>query len=42
VPDIIVEALKNNAFQKDYLPVRGLLELREAVAKHHCRVFGID
>jgi len=42
VPDIIVETLKNNAFQKDYLPVRGLLELREAVAEHHCRVFGID
>jgi len=42
VPDIIVEALKNNAHKKDYLPVKGLLELREAVAEHHHRVFGIE
>lgn len=33
----VVEALRNNAFQKDYLPVRGLAELREAVADYHCR-----
>ena len=35
IPDIIIEHLKNNAFQKDYLNVSGLLELREGVAKYH-------
>lgn len=32
VPAPVVESLKLNAFQKDYLPVKGLPELREAVA----------
>ncbi len=32
VPDIVIEALKNNAHQKDYLPVRGLLPLRQTIA----------
>lgn len=32
VPDIVVKALQENAFQKDYLPVRGLPELRAAIA----------
>jgi aspartate aminotransferase len=41
VPDIIVEALQANAFQKMYLPVKGLLELREAVTEHHRRTFNI-
>ena len=31
VPEIVVKALQNNAHQKDYLPVRGLPELKEAV-----------
>ncbi len=42
VPEIIIDELKRNAFQKDYLPVKGLLELRRAVAEHHNRTFGID
>ncbi|PIP84513.1 MAG: hypothetical protein COR54_03765 [Elusimicrobia bacterium CG22_combo_CG10-13_8_21_14_all_63_91] len=42
VPDCVVEQLKRNAFQKDYLPVKGLPELREAVAAHHRDTFGID
>ena len=42
VPDIIVDELKRNAFQKDYLPVKGLPELRHAIAEHHIREFGID
>ena len=41
VPGPVVEALRRNAFQKDYLPVQGLPELREAVAAHHRREFGI-
>ena len=34
VPDIVVDELKNNAFQNKYLPMQGLFELREAVAKY--------
>ena len=37
VPQVIEEELKANAFQKDYLPVTGLKELREAVAGYHHR-----
>jgi aspartate aminotransferase len=37
VPTSLVEELKGNAHQKDYLPVRGLWELREAVADYHRR-----
>jgi len=37
VPDIVVEALKANAHQKDYLPVNGLRSLREAVAEYNFR-----
>ncbi len=42
VPECVVEALRENAHQKDYLPVKGLRELREEVAEHHRRNFGID
>ncbi len=34
VPELVVEALRANAHQKDYLPVRGLMALREAVASY--------
>jgi aspartate aminotransferase len=37
VPDSVVEALKRNAHQKCYLPVKGLPELREAVAEYNLR-----
>jgi len=37
VPKPVVEELKANAFQKDYLEVRGLRPLREAVADYHSR-----
>jgi len=42
VPDLVVQALRQNAPQKDYLPVRGLRALREAVAQHHYRVDQIE
>ena len=42
VPDSVAEALRRNAGQKDYLPVRGLPALREAVAAHQRRVCGLD
>ncbi|MCB9933388.1 MAG: aminotransferase class I/II-fold pyridoxal phosphate-dependent enzyme [Planctomycetes bacterium] len=37
VPDVVVEELKANAYQKDYLPVKGLRALRDAVADYHRR-----
>ena len=37
VPKPVVEELKANAFQKDYLEVKGLRPLREAVADYHSR-----
>ena len=42
VPKPVVEALKLHAHEKDYLPVRGLPSLREAVASFHRRLDGID
>ncbi len=37
VPDIVQEELRMNAHQKDYLPVKGLLPLREAIAEFNYR-----
>ncbi len=42
VPDPVVEALRRHASEKDYLPVRGLHELRRAVAHYTERKAGID
>ena len=42
VPDVVVRALQDNAYQKDYLPVKGLYALREAVASYHRRRQGIE
>nr|NQU90568.1 aminotransferase class I/II-fold pyridoxal phosphate-dependent enzyme [Bacteroidota bacterium] len=42
VPDLVVKALQENAFQKDYLPVRGLHPLREAIAKFNRRAHGLE
>jgi aspartate aminotransferase len=42
VPESVVETLRENAHQKDYLPVRGLDMLRQAVADYHQRVDGIS
>lgn len=46
VPDVMVQKLRENAHQKDYLPSRGLPALREAAAewfskKYHGN-FGLD
>src|SRR5665648_461955 len=35
VPRCVVDELRNHAHEKDYLPVRGLRELRDAVANYH-------
>ncbi len=42
VPEIVVDALKAAAHENDYLPVRGLPELRAAVAAHHRTTQGLD
>jgi aspartate aminotransferase len=42
VPDAVVTALQNNAHQKDYLPVKGLPALRDAVAGYHQRTNGVS
>ena len=42
VPDVVVQALREHAGEKDYLPVQGLEALRETVAEHHRRTFGIE
>ncbi len=42
VPEPVVEELRTNAFRKDYLPVKGLHELRRAVADYHRRSQGLD
>ncbi|MFQ5916116.1 MAG: pyridoxal phosphate-dependent aminotransferase, partial [Nitrospinota bacterium] len=41
VPLSVVEVLRANASQKSYLPVKGLYELRGAVADYHCRNHGL-
>jgi aspartate aminotransferase len=42
VPDPVVEVLRARAHEKDYLPVKGLYALREAVADYHRRTQGIE
>ena len=34
IPQDIVNKLKDHAFEKDYLPVNGLLSLRKSIVKH--------
>ena len=42
VPHPVVDALRQHAAVKDYLPVEGLPALREAVAGYHARVDGLE
>ena len=42
VPEPVVEELRMNAHQKDYLPVKGLRSLRRAVANYHNRAQGLN
>ncbi|MCP1728582.1 aspartate aminotransferase [Natronospira proteinivora] len=42
VPQVVTQALRDHAHEKDYLPVKGLKELRETVADYHRRAEGID
>lgn len=42
VPSPVVEALRLHAHEKEYLPVKGLSELREAVAEFHRKKDHVD
>jgi aspartate aminotransferase len=42
VPDCVVKELKKNAHQKDYLPVKGLIPLRETLAQRYSEKFGTE
>lgn len=42
VPEIVVEYLKQNAHRKEYLPVQGLPELRNAISNFHKRSDGLE
>lgn len=42
VPSPVVEALRINAHQKNYLPVKGLPALREAICDYYKRTEGLD
>jgi aspartate/methionine/tyrosine aminotransferase len=42
VPKKIVEALQNNAHQKDYLPVKGLIQLRKEVSSFFNRNYNLQ
>ena len=42
VPGLLVRALQENAHQKDYLPVKGLPELRRQIAEHHSKTLGTE
>jgi len=42
VPEEVVETLRQNAHQKEYLPVKGLPALREAIAGFNWRMHKVD
>ena len=42
VPESVVAALRANAHQKDYLPVRGLPQLRQAIVDYYRRTEGLS
>ena len=42
IPELLVEDLRANAHQREFLPANGLETLREAVASYHQRTKGID
>ena len=39
IPERIVSALKENAHRREYLPIQGLTELREAISKHLSNIY---
>jgi aspartate aminotransferase len=42
VPEPVVEGLRCHAHEKDYLPVKGLMELRQAIAGYYQRKHGLN
>ena len=42
VPDVVTRSMQKHAHEKDYLPVKGLYELRQSVAGYYRRRDGLD
>ena len=42
VPEKIVSTLKSNAHRKEYLPIQGLLKLRDSISKNLKKKIGIN
>ena len=42
VPERVVQALRDHAHEKEYLPVKGLYQLRESVASFNMRTQGVE
>jgi len=42
IPNCVVKELKLNAHQKDYLPVKGLPQLREAISQYYSRIENLN
>ena len=42
IPEKIVSALKENAHRKDYLPMQGLVELRESISRYLLKKTGVN
>ena len=42
MPEPVVEGLRRHAHEKDYLPVKGLMELRQAIAGYYQRKHGLN
>ena len=42
VPEKIVNALKNNAYRKEYLPIQGLESLRESISLDLKKKIGVE
>lgn len=42
VPEVVIQSLRDHAHEKDYLPVKGLDALRQAVADYHRETDGVS
>jgi aspartate aminotransferase len=42
VPEVMVQALRDNAAEKDYLPVQGLPALRQSIVEYYRRTEGLE
>ena len=42
IPEKIVETLKQNAYKKEYLPIKGLPEIREKISEYLLKKTGVN